>query len=254
MRVSQALQHALLPRALPEVPRLDFAAEYLPASTGRDVGGDFYDVVPSDATAGSSPSATSAARAPAAAARTGLVRDVLRVLVREGRPLTRAIEMLNDVMLEAGDPLQFCTLAAALVTMREPATRHGTGGTAARPVARRRARAGRAPAPVLVHADRHVELIGRFGTARRARRGLDLHCTRHTLAAGETLLLYTDGVTERRRGDEQFDDERLLGPRLRRAGRPAARLVAPCAPRWTASPPTPTRRHRPARPAAAPPG
>ena len=46
VRVSQALQRALLPRALPVVPGMDLAAEYLPASTGSDVGGDFYDVYP----------------------------------------------------------------------------------------------------------------------------------------------------------------------------------------------------------------
>jgi hypothetical protein len=44
-RVSQASQAALLPRALPQVPQIEFAPEYLPASTGAEVGGDFYDAV-----------------------------------------------------------------------------------------------------------------------------------------------------------------------------------------------------------------
>jgi serine phosphatase RsbU (regulator of sigma subunit) len=48
----------------------------------------------------------------------------------------------------------------------------------------------------------------------------------HTLAPGDALLLYTDGVTERRRGNEQFDTDRLLRAAAVAAGRPAARLVA----------------------------
>ena len=43
---------------------------------------------------------------------------------------------------------------------------------------------------------------------------------------GDTLLLYTDGVTERRRGREQFGAERLLEVAAKAAGRPAAQLVA----------------------------
>ena len=46
------------------------------------------------------------------------------------------------------------------------------------------------------------------------------------LAAGETLLLYTDGVTECRRGPEQFDESRLLEAAAAASGTSAARLVA----------------------------
>src|SRR4029453_17694645 len=109
------------------------------------------------------------------AARTGLVRDVLRALVREGRPLMPAIEMLNDVMLEAADPQQFCTLAAAMLT---PARPHGGSVVRVELV-----RAGHAQ-PVLVGAAGTAELIGRFGTALGLVEAVDLHCTQHELAAG----------------------------------------------------------------------
>src|SRR3712207_3099953 len=103
VRVSQTLQAALLPRALPQVPQIDFAAEYLPSSTGADVGGDFYDVVEVDPERWLVTIGDVCGKGARAAARTGLVRDVLRALVREGRPLVKAIEMLNDVMVEAAD-------------------------------------------------------------------------------------------------------------------------------------------------------
>jgi serine/threonine-protein kinase RsbW len=50
---SHTLQASLLPPAPPEVPGLDSAVRYLPATRGVEVGGDFYDVVrlPGDAVA-----------------------------------------------------------------------------------------------------------------------------------------------------------------------------------------------------------
>jgi serine phosphatase RsbU (regulator of sigma subunit) len=43
--IAQTLQHALLPDALPVVPGLQVSARYVPAASGVEVGGDWYDVV-----------------------------------------------------------------------------------------------------------------------------------------------------------------------------------------------------------------
>ncbi|WP_343975138.1 SpoIIE family protein phosphatase [Pseudonocardia aurantiaca] len=216
--VSQALQQALLPRALPVVPGLDFAAEYLPASSGSDVGGDFYDVLTVDPSRWLVSIGDVCGKGARAAARTGLVRDVLRVLVRDNRSLPRAIEMLNDVMIEADDPLQFCTLAAAMVSRRRSAP-GGRGGLDVELVL-----AGHVQ-PVLVRADGTAELIGTFGTAVGLVPSVRLACTQHHLGPGDTLLVYTDGVTERRRGREQFGAERLLAVAAAAAGRSAVQVV-----------------------------
>jgi sigma-B regulation protein RsbU (phosphoserine phosphatase) len=214
--VSQALQQALLPRALPVAPGLDFAAQYLPATAGSDVGGDFYDVLTIDPEHWLVSIGDVCGKGARAAARTGLVRDVLRVLVRDGRTLTRAVELLNDVMMDAGDPLQFCTLAAAQVS--RPGPGEPPGFTVELVLA------GHLQ-PVLVHRDGAAELIGEFGTAVGLIAAVQLTATRHRLAPGDTLLVYTDGVTERRRGREQFGPERLLAAAAAAAGQPAAQVV-----------------------------
>lgn len=215
VEVSQALQQALLPRALPVAPDLDLAAAYLPASSGSDVGGDFYDVLTVDATTWLVSIGDVCGKGARAAARTGLVRDVLRVLVREGRSLPDAVALLNDVMMEAADPLQFCTLASALVSAAA-----GRAGLEVDLVL-----AGHLQ-PVLVRADGRAELIGDFGTAVGLLPVVRVGCSRHRLAPGDTLLVYTDGVTERRRGREQFGQDRLLAVAATAAGQPADRLVA----------------------------
>jgi serine phosphatase RsbU (regulator of sigma subunit) len=46
--IAQTLQHALLPDTLPQPPGLRVGARYIPAASGIDVGGDWYDVVVAD--------------------------------------------------------------------------------------------------------------------------------------------------------------------------------------------------------------
>ena len=224
--VSQALQKALLPRALPLAPGLDLAASYLPATAGTDVGGDFYDVLTIDASRWLVSIGDVCGKGARAAARTGTVRDVLRVLVRDGRPLPRALELLNDVMMEADDPTQFCTIAAALVSRPGPGEPRGLVVDLVlaghlQPVVVRAATAERPGG---------AELVGEFGTAVGLVPRVALAATRHLLAPGDALLVYTDGVTERRRGGagpgrEQFGSDRLVTAAAGAAGRPAAQLV-----------------------------
>ncbi len=215
--VSQTLQQALLPRALPTPPGIDLAAEYLPASRGSDVGGDFYDVLTVDGERFLVAIGDVCGKGAHAAARTGLVRDVLRVLVRGGHGLTETVGMLNDVMMETADPLQFCTLAAALVRRSGPEEPPG--------LAVELLLAGH-ERPVLIRADGRAEQVGAFGTAVGLLPQMLVEATTFRLAPGDTLLLYTDGVTERRRGREQFGPERLLALAKRAPGRSAREVVA----------------------------
>jgi serine phosphatase RsbU (regulator of sigma subunit) len=46
--IAQTLQHALLPEAFPDLAGLAISASYVPAASGIDVGGDWYDVVPTE--------------------------------------------------------------------------------------------------------------------------------------------------------------------------------------------------------------
>lgn len=215
--VSQALQHALLPRALPISPGVEFAAEYVPATSGSDVGGDFYDVLSVDPSHWLVSIGDVCGKGARAAARTGLVRDVLRVLVRGGRSLVPTVEMLNDVMMEAGDPLQYCTLATAMVSRPRPGDPPG--------LAVELVLAGHLQ-PVIVRADGTAELVGSFGTAVGLISTVHLQATRHHLAPGDTLLTYTDGVTERRHRKEHFGADRLLAAASSAAGAGAAQVVA----------------------------
>ena len=77
-----------------------------------------------------------------------------------------------------------------------------------------------------MRADGTAELVGEFGTAVGLIPTVRVGSSQHRLAPGDTLLFYTDGVTERRRGREQFGSDRLLEVAAQAAGQPAAQLVA----------------------------
>jgi serine phosphatase RsbU (regulator of sigma subunit) len=65
------------------------------------------------------------------------------------------------------------------------------------------------PAPLLRRADGTVEAVEAPGGLLGCLPEPGVKDFRLLLAPGDLLLLYTDGVTEARRGDEQFTDARL---------------------------------------------
>ncbi|HEY3505135.1 MAG TPA: SpoIIE family protein phosphatase [Actinocatenispora sp.] len=216
--VSQAFQRALLPSALPTPAGLQFAAEYEPASTGTDVGGDFYDVVDLGGDQWLMCIGDVCGKGAQAAALTGLVRDVVRVLTRDGRPLDRVVELLNQTLLDQHKGDRYCTLAMAVVT------RDADGALDVelclsghdRPVLVPRAGAG-ASGP---------ESVGECGTAVGLLEDVVVTPVKIRLAPGDALVFYTDGVTERRRDSVLFGHHRLLRELGRLAGQSAASIAA----------------------------
>ncbi len=194
--VAQALQRSLLPPRLPEVDGIDFGAEYVPTGGGVDVGGDFYDVVSLPGNRWLVVVGDVSGKGVQAATVTGLVRDVTRVLIRDGRPLPEALARLNETLVERGGG-RFCTLALAAVTPTTPGRLDVSLYLAGH------------DQPVLLHADGSTSLVGSCGTALGLLTAISSPATKVSLEPGDTLIFYTDGVTERRRGVELFGIDRL---------------------------------------------
>lgn len=194
--VARTLQRSLLPPALPSVPGLGFGAAYVPTGDAVEVGGDFYDVVSLRDDQWLLAIGDVSGKGVQAATVTGLVREVIRALVRGGRPLPEILERINATLVERGRG-RYCTLALAAVQLqadgRLAVTLHLAGHEQ----------------PLLVRADGRTALTGSGGTALGL---LDtINCPAETvhLGPGDSLIFYTDGVTERRRGRELFGRQRL---------------------------------------------
>ncbi|WP_433054627.1 SpoIIE family protein phosphatase [Dactylosporangium sp. CS-033363] len=195
-RVAQTLQRSLLPPQLPRAEGIEFGAEYVPTGEGVEVGGDFYDVLPLSGRRWLVVVGDVSGKGVQAATVTGLVRDVTRVLVRDGRPLPEVLLRLNETLLERGGG-RFCTLCLAQILRRQDGrldvTLHLAGHDQ----------------PVLLRADGSTELVGACGTALGLLDTINTPRTQVLLDPGDTLIFFTDGVTERRRGIDLFGVERL---------------------------------------------
>ena len=135
--------------------------------------------------------------------------------MRDGCPLERAVRLLNDAMGEPVGEHQFCTLAGAVVSSRQDEP-----GLDLELVL-----AGH-DQPILLRADESFGFLGKYGTPVGLLDEIRLCTTRHTLLRGDTMVIYTDGVTERRHHNEFFGRTRLAKLAARMAGAPAATIAA----------------------------
>ncbi|MGW0504614.1 SpoIIE family protein phosphatase [Micromonospora sp. NPDC003241] len=196
-RVAQTLQQSLLPPVLPVVEGIGFAAEYVPTGDDAEVGGDFYDVVPLPDGRWLVVIGDVSGKGVQAAAVTGLVRDVIRVLAGDGKPLPEVLSRLNETLVERGAG-RYCTLALAAV---------GPGENGQLDVGLHLAGHDR---PVLVRAaGGPARFVGTGGTALGLLDTITSPTLDIALDPGDCLVFYTDGVTERRRGRELFGTGRL---------------------------------------------
>ncbi len=215
-RVARSLQEALLPPAMPVIDGLALASRYDVAEADVAIGGDFYDLMPVGPSAWGVVVGDVCGRGPDAAALTGLVRHTLRsAVVREQAP-SRVLRQTNQAMLQQIDDARFCTAAYLRVELNEP--RSGQVRVSA-------SSAGH-PRPVLVRTDGRAELLDCAGTLLGVVSDPALSDVHVELGPGDAVVLYTDGVTEARRGNELFGEARLLTALESLAGRPAEEMAS----------------------------
>ena len=190
--IAQTLQRSLRPGGLPDVPGLSAAVRFRPAGESVELGGDFYDLFAAGGGAWAALIGDVQGKGPDAAAVTALARHTLRAgAVYEQRP-SGVLALLHKALREQRTDGRFCTVAHAHL-------RIGPGRLQVELAC------GGHPLPLVVHPDGRVEPVGRLGTLLGTDIEPQLYDVSVELAAGEVLLLYTDGVTEvRRRRREVF--------------------------------------------------
>ncbi|MET9699988.1 SpoIIE family protein phosphatase [Streptomyces sp. NPDC006529] len=211
--VAHYLQQSLLPADLPEVPGVEIAACYHPGDQGTLVGGDFYDIYPTSATAWALAIGDVCGKGPAAAALTGLVRHTARAAGQWHTHPHTVLQAVNSAILADRSTNPFCTAAYAELNV----------GTT--PMRLRLTLAGH-PHPLLRRADGTVERLGTAGTFLGVLDNPPLHTTEDELHPGDLLLLFTDGVTERRSGTSMLGEQGVHDLLARMPHASAAETVA----------------------------
>lgn len=186
-RVAETLQRSLLPARLPAVPGVTFAAHYEPGE--GDIGGDWYDVIPRDDGRVGCVVGDIVGRGIKAASIMGQLRNAVRVygLERDGAAdVVQAVDRLPD-SLSAGE---MATLCYALFDPDGHSLELCCAGH---------------PPPLMIAPDGSTRFLmgGRSGPVGV---GLEQHHSGvvESFPAGASLLMYTDGLVERR--DRPIDD------------------------------------------------
>jgi serine/threonine-protein kinase RsbW len=192
VRTSHILQHRLLPQRLPDVPGLSVHTRYLTAAHGFEVGGDFFDmVVLPDGSVGLAIGDV-AGHDGDAAAMMGHLRSAARALAGQVRTPAELVAALRW----SWDLLDFDRIATAAFCRLDPTTGDLTVASA-----------GHYP-PLLVEAGRASYLPVVPSPPLGAPSG-GVSDWRGTLAAGQVLLLYTDGAVDERTGELEESMARL---------------------------------------------
>jgi len=207
--IAETLQHSLLPEAVPPIPGWEIATMYRPASAFDEVevGGDFYDffetgsgwlVLLGDVTG----------RGVEAAAMTSLVRHGARFLAKREHSPARILEQLDEELRnQAG--LSLCS--ALCVRLEDGRLIMSSAGH---------------PPALLVRDDGRIREIGGSGPLLGGWAGSSWDDRLLEIAPDETLLMYTDGVTDTRGADDRFGSARLRRLLADHAGESPAAVLA----------------------------
>jgi serine phosphatase RsbU (regulator of sigma subunit)/anti-sigma regulatory factor (Ser/Thr protein kinase) len=209
-RIAATLQRSLLPRNLPRVPGLRMAARYLPAADESAVGGDWYDVIELDNPCLGFVIGDVAGHGMAAATFMGQLRSAIRAYALDTSGPAEVLTKLGGFSNRMHSRMATVIYATLNLNTWEV----------------RIARAGH-PYPLLIRSDGSTTFLSDAGGPPLGTVGGHAYDEQSvSLAAGETLLLYTDGLIERRGRSLSHGEDSLVQVASSAPGEPELKCQA----------------------------
>ncbi|MGW7366187.1 SpoIIE family protein phosphatase [Streptomyces sp. NPDC054841] len=191
--VARGLQQALLPHRLPAVPGIRTVARYLPGTSGMDIGGDWYDVIPTDRGV-CLVIGDVQGHSIAAAATMAQLRSAVRAFAAVSHTPGEVMAGVNRTLLDLDPGL----LASCCYIHLEHHSHHAHAVTAGH------------PPPLLRRPDGTTHALDLdVGPVLGVDRASTYPQTRIALPPGSVLALYTDGLVEERGTDIDVGIDRL---------------------------------------------
>jgi serine phosphatase RsbU (regulator of sigma subunit) len=191
--IAEALQRRLLPDRIPQIPDLALAARYVPATADMEVGGDWYDVIQIRGGLIGLAIGDVAGHGPQAAATMGQLRIALRAYALQDPSPVSVMSSLQQLVSQL--PLEMATLIYLLFDPSTGRLRFTNAGH---------------PPPLVFGGGEGSYLEGPLSPPLGVTADADFAEDSRTLRSGATLLLYTDGLIERRSESIQAGLDRLL--------------------------------------------
>jgi serine phosphatase RsbU (regulator of sigma subunit)/CheY-like chemotaxis protein/anti-sigma regulatory factor (Ser/Thr protein kinase) len=191
----ETLQRSLLPDRLPHHPRLELAARYLPSGLAPQIGGDWYDAIELDRDRTAVMIGDVVGHGVRAATTMSELRNALRAFAVEGHSPGKALHQLDRVVHATFGPGMIATVLFLIIDASK-----GTVSIS---------RAGHPP-PALRTAGGEIRYLETGSTLPL---GIDDRVkadeAEYAVNPGDTLLLFTDGLVERRRESINTGFDRL---------------------------------------------
>lgn len=193
VQLARQIQQTFIPSVLPSHPNWQIATRW---RTARQVGGDFYDLIELPNNKLGIFIADVADKGMPAALFMALTRTLVRAAVLETKSPAEALQRVNDLLLPDTQQGMFVTAVYGELDVETGKFTY--------------VNAGHNP-PYLLRVNNEVEKLSRTAVALGATENPNIRQKEILLNVGETLLLYTDGLTEAvSPNSEFFGETRLL--------------------------------------------
>ncbi len=194
--VAESYQRSLLPTAIPSLPRVSLVAHYIPAAGRRAVCGDFYDFVGLPDGRMAMVLGDVVGAGPAAANDAALTRYTLRSFASEVSSPERLMQWMNRYLASELSTERFVRLLLVSLDPERAVLDY--------------VNAGHVPPVLFRFRSGEAEFLGEGGLALGVEDDSTYKAASVALEPGDTLVLYTDGVTEAPRRGRPFGQGRLL--------------------------------------------
>jgi sigma-B regulation protein RsbU (phosphoserine phosphatase) len=193
LEIAREVQQRLFPQSGPEIAGLDYAGKCRPASS---VGGDYYDfVLMCDGRLGIAIGDISGKGVPAALLMASLQASLRGLAIANPPALSSLMVNLNRLIYDASPSNRYATFFYGVYDPRSRDFMYVNGGH---------------NPPMIFRGDQVLRLeeggpvVGLFGPAQYAQASIKLQ-------SGDTMVLFTDGVSETMNAaEDEFDEERLM--------------------------------------------
>ncbi len=193
--VASVLQASILPKTLPEFPQIQTSSVYLPAGTESDIGGDYYDLFRAPDNRIFIVMGDVCGKGVVAATKTSMIKYTVRGLAAAGLGPARVMSEVNRMVSLRGEASDIVTLWIGALDVEGGYLSYANGG--------------HPPALLRRAADSSIVRLPPTGALLGAAVDATYDLESVPLGPDDLLLLYTDGVTEARRGNTFFGEGRI---------------------------------------------
>lgn len=193
--VASVLQASILPQRLPEFPEVEASSVYLAAGHQAEIGGDYFDLFKSPDDSIVFAIGDVCGKGVEAATKTSRIKYSVRAFIAAGLGPGRTLEEVNRIVAASQETGDIVTLVVGVIDTRTGVLSYANGGH---------------PPGLLLDAENgRMTRLETTGPLLGAINDASYEENETRISEGDVIVMYTDGVTEARRGNKFFGEGRV---------------------------------------------